>query len=544
MNKIKTLDSIKTIRDVTKSMQGRIWLITGLSVLLSVLQVSMALLTKYVIDAALGNRQGLALFVVLLIGNVLALIVGQALHTWMVGSTGDKMSAGLRKRILRTALFSRDEHLLDHHSGELLNRGIEDAYTVCSGAVTVLPTLIGQIARLMATTVAIFWINPLVACVLLLGALVLGVVVACIRPAIKKRQRLVRETDDRVMASMQENLQQLELVQSMDAQEQQLKRFQKNLNQSLAARRQRRKWSVGANTFVNGAGQLATAGLTLWGALSIASGALSYGALTALIQLLALFRGPVMDISGMWTRLATVEIAADRLKEMLVEQAAYESEKTDAHLEQIVFEDVCFAYPGEENRVLDHFNFTFSMDQWACLTGVSGKGKTTMFKLILGLYKPQSGRVYLVTDKGEIECSVSTRHFFAYVPQDYALLSGSILDNLRLVAPDVDDEAMRQALSVAQADFVWELADHEMTHVRENNAGLSKGQLQRLAIARAVLMKRQVYLLDECTSALDAQTEDGVLRALKAQGKQAILVTHRPEALDVLDDINRVSLEK
>ena len=544
MGRTKAFDSIKTIGDLTKTMHGRIWIITGLSVLQSVMQVTMALLTKNVIDAALGNRQGLAAYAILLAVNVLALIIGQAAHNWLVGVTGDKMVAGLRKRILRTALFSRDEHLLDHHSGELLNRGMEDAYTVCSGAVTVLPTLIGQSARLMATTAAIFLINAPVASVLLIGAVVLGAVVASLRPAIKKRQRMVRETDDRVMTSLQENLQQLELVQSLDAQEQQQKRFQRYINQSLTARRRFRKWSVGSNTIISSAAQLATAGLTLWGALSIASGVLSYGSLTALIQLLALFRGPVLELSGLWTRLATVEIAADRLKGMLVEQDAYESELTDAHLEKIVFEDVCFAYPGEETRVLDHFNFTFSMDQWACLTGTSGKGKTTMFKLILGLYKPQSGRVYLVTDKGEVDCSASTRHFFAYVPQDYALLSGSILDNLRLVAPDVDDHGMRDALAIAQADFVWDLADHEMTHVRENNAGLSKGQLQRLAIARAVLMKRQVYLLDECTSALDAQTEDGVLRALKAQGKQAILVTHRPEALDVLENINRVSLEK
>ena len=544
MGRVKIFESINRIGELTKPMRGRIWLITGLSVLQSVLQVTMALLTKSVIDVALGNRQSLLLYALLLAGNVLALIVGQAVHNWLVGSTGDKMSAGMRKRILRTALFSRDEHLLDHHSGELLSRGIEDVYTVCSGAVTVLPTLIGQTARLIATTAAIFLIQPDAASVLLIGAVLLGAIVACLRPVIKKRQRLVRETDDRVMATMQENLQQLELVQSLDVQEQVLCRFQKHINRNLDARKSRRKWSVCSNTIIDSAAQVATAGLLLWGASNIATGALSYGALTALLQLLSLFRGPVLSLSGLWTRLASVEIAADRLKEMLTETVSYGNEKEGAHLQEIVFEDVCFAYPGEELRVLDHFSFRFSMDQWVCLTGVSGKGKTTMFKLILGLYKPQSGRVYLVTDQGEVECSEATRHFFAYVPQDYALLSGTILENLRLVAPDVDDVPLRQAMSIAQADFVWDLADCEKTHVRENNAGLSKGQLQRLAIARAVLMERPVYLLDECTSALDAKTEDGVLRALKAQGKQAILVTHRPEALDVLDNIHRASLEK
>ena len=543
MDTSKIFGSIKMIWKIAKSKHGAIWVITGLSVAQSILQVTMALLTRNVIDAALGNREHLLLYAVLLLCNVLTLIFGEAAHAWLVGSTGDKLSAGMRKRILCTTLFSRDEYLLDHHSGELLSRGIEDVYTVASGAATVLPTLIGQTARLVATTVAIFLIQPAVAGVLLIGALILGTVVACLRPIIKKRQRMVRQTDDQVMAAMQEDMQQLELIQSLDVQEQVLHRFQRYINQNLSARRRRRKWAVLSSSIVNSAAQVATAGLLLWGAVSIANNILSYGALTALLQLLALFRGPVLGLSNLWSRLANVEIAADRLEKMLAEQTVYETEQTQAKLQQIVFENVSFAYPGEETLVLENVSFRFSMDQWVCLTGVSGKGKTTMFKLILGLYKPKSGRVYLVTDQGEIDCSESTRHFFAYVPQDFALLSGSILDNLRLVAPDVDDEQLRQALSIAQADFVWDLAGLEMTQVRENNTGLSKGQLQRLAIARAVLMQRQVYLLDECTSALDAQTEDGVLRALKAQGKQAVLVTHRPEALDVLDNIHRVSLE-
>lgn len=166
-----------------------------------------------------------------------------------------------------------------------------------------------------------------------------------------------------------------------------------------------------------------------------------------------------------------------------------------------------------------------------------------MFKLILGLHKPQAGRIYLQTDQGEIPCSEATRRLFAYVPQDYALFSGTILENLQLVAPDLDAARMWQVLSAAQADFVRELSDREQTQVRENNAGLSKGQLQRLAIARAILMDRPIFLLDECTSALDAQTEQAVLQLLHDTGKQAILVTHRPEAATAIGGVTMVSLE-
>lgn len=192
---------------------------------------------------------------------------------------------------------------------------------------------------------------------------------------------------------------------------------------------------------------------------------------------------------------------------------------------------------------MENFSARFPMDGWACLTGVSGRGKTTLFKLILGLYTPQQGRVYLETAQGDVPCSEATRHLFAYVPQDYALFSGTVLENLLLVAPDADEEKRKNALQIAEATFVLDMAAGENTVLRENNTGLSKGQLQRLAIARAVLMERPVLLLDECTSALDAETEAAVLRNLQTLGKNAILVTHRPEALENLENIHPILME-
>jgi ATP-binding cassette subfamily B protein len=263
-----------------------------------------------------------------------------------------------------------------------------------------------------------------------------------------------------------------------------------------------------------------------------------------MLQLLSQFRTPVLGLSGLWSRLAAVEVAAERLSALLIPACPVEPQTVDGEIRAIVLEDVTFAYPGDETPVLQNFSFRFPLEDWSCLTGVSGKGKTTIFKLILGLYQPQKGRIYLQTDRGEIPCSEATRHLFAYVPQDYALFSGTVLENLQLIDPDITTDKLRQMLEIAQADFIWELTDREQTQVRENNAGLSKGQLQRLAIARAVLMDRPVFLLDECTSALDARTEDAVLRSLKAMKKKAILVTHRPEALEALEDIAAVSMEQ
>lgn len=518
-------------------------MLCGLTVLLSVLQVAMALLFRFVIDAALNGGKELAMWAGLLVADMLAIVGSYALLNWYNGTVEDRLAAQMRKQILRSAVYSRDEKLLDHHSGELLNRSLEDVNTLCDGVVTALPVLAGQLARILVAFVAIWMVSRPVALLLLVAAVAVIGGTAIVRPVLKKRHRLVRESDEQMMSVMQEDLQQLELIQGMEAQEQALVRFEKTTRKNLRMRFQRRLISVGSGGMINLGSQLSMVVLLLWGAVHVANGELSYGSLTAMLQLLGQFRSPVLELSSTWSRLAAIEVAGERLAELL-QPTEPEKKQPVESVDAIVFENVTFAYPGDELPVLEHFHFRFPLEGWTCLTGISGKGKTTIFKLILGLYKPQEGRIYLETSAGEITCSEATRHLFAYVPQDYALFSGTVLENFQLIDPEITEEKLREILQIAQADFVWELSDRTQTQVRENNAGLSKGQLQRLAIARAVLMDRPVFLLDECTSALDAQTEEGVLRCLRSLGKQAILVTHRPDAVQALDDVHFVSMEQ
>lgn len=520
-----------------------VFLLSALTVIISLLQVGVAVLSRYVLDAALGTRGNFVFWASALVADILLLVAVNGILSWFTGSFSDRLVAKQRQKILKTAVHSRDEKLLDYHSGALLSRAMEDVHTICDGAVTVFPTMVGYITRLVAAFAAIVAISPGVALVMLIAGAAVALFTACLRPITRRRQRAVRETDETVMATMQEDLQQLELVQSLDAQEQVLQRFARRVAQNLKARFRRRAWGVSVNTVVSLATQAGSGGILLWGAIRIADGTLTYGSLTAMLELFSLFRMPVLGLTGLWSRFATMDVAAERLETLL---EAPEKSETAAvsDVSAIVFENVTFAYPGDEMPVLENFCFRFPLEGWTCLTGVSGKGKTTVFKLILGLYTPQAGRIYLQTPDGEVPCTEATRHLFAYVPQDYALLSGTILENMQLVAPDVDARRLQQVLETAQADFVWELTDREQTQVRENNAGLSKGQLQRLAIARAILMDRPVLLLDECTSALDAGTEDALLHKLYALGKRAILVTHRPEALQDLPNIDRISMEE
>lgn len=513
-----------------------------LTVLQSLLQVAMALLLRYVIDVALSGGKDLWLWIGAFVGDLVLQLAVATLQNWYSSSTSEHFATQLRFQLMKSALHSSDARLERYHSGELLSRGMEDVRTVCDGVIHALPSLVGQVTRLVAAFAVVFWIYPAIAGIMLLVAVAVVIGVACLRPVLKAQHRKVRNADEQVISAMQEDLQQLELIQSLGVRDSILYRFDKRLKTSLKAKFKRRIYAVGSNTVLGVASLLGSGLMMLWGILKVADKTLTYGSLTSMLQLISLIRAPVLGLSGIWTRLTAVEVAGERLT-VLLEIPEQEIESRDVQPKAIVFENVTFRYTDEELPVMENFSARFPMDGWACLTGVSGRGKTTLFKLILGLYTPQQGRVYLETAQGDVPCSEATRHLFAYVPQDYALFSGTVLENLLLVAPDADEEKRKNALQIAEATFVLDMAAGENTVLRENNAGLSKGQLQRLAIARAVLMERPVLLLDECTSALDAETEAAVLRNLQTLGKNAILVTHRPEALENLENIHPILME-
>ncbi len=517
----------------------RILLLTGLSAMLSVVQVSMAVFVKGVLSGD-GRFWFWATF---LVADILLQLGIYILSSWLSGSTVDRFCAALRQNLLKNAVFCDDARLQAYHSGALLSRGMEDVSAVCDGVITALPQLVGQVSRLLCAFAAVLLIWPSVFGFLLAAAVLAAAGVAVLRPVLKGKHKKVREADEKVMSTMQEDLQHLELIQSLGCQKERLKGFSSRLKDSLKAKARRRVWTIGSNSILSGVSLLGTGAILLVGAAKVAEQQLDFGTLTAMLQLLSQVRGPVLGISGLWTRFAGAEVSAARLQALL--QASEQSrEKLDVRPSAVVFENVTFRYPGDDLAVVEDFSMEIPLNGWTSLSGFSGRGKTTLFKLILGLYRPQTGAVYLRCAEGKIPCSAATRHLFAYVPQDYALFSGTVMDNLLLVAPEAGEGERREALEAACADFVYQLADGENTHVGENNTGLSKGQLQRIAIARALLMERPVLLLDECTSALDGETERHVLENLSSRCPSAILVTHRPETMETISGIQQITMEE
>jgi ATP-binding cassette subfamily B protein len=214
-------------------------------------------------------------------------------------------------------------------------------------------------------------------------------------------------------------------------------------------------------------------------------------------------------------------------------------------LQAITFDNVAFDYGRE--RVIESASFAINKGEIVCLTGASGSGKSTVFKLLLSLYAPSEGEISLQSKDEKTPLTAANRNLFAYVPQGNFLFSGTILENLTFFSKRTDEDEeqllsrVKRAIDVACAEFVWELPQGLQTPLYEGGKGLSEGQMQRLAVARAILSDRPILLLDEATSALDAQTEKQLLQNVRTlQNKTCVIVTHRPAALEIADSVLHV----
>ena len=490
---------------------------------------ALALVSRRVLDEG-GSPWG---WVLLFLALALPLLDGGL--DLLSGRTVDRAAVSLRRDTLDTLLSKDAEAYSRYHSGQVFSRLTQDAYTVCEWRIVGRPQVAGQLIRLLCAASALFFVNiPLALAVVGAGA---------VSQALKRRaQNLLglgghaavfsqcgpRQAEEGLTGCTQEILEHTELLRSMTAGEEAVRRFEGRQKEWLRERKRLRVFSTGVGTGFSAVLQLGYAVLLVWGGIAIREGRLSFGDLAALLQLLAMFQSPLTGLSGVQSRLAAVRAAEARLDELysLPGEAPGQAAEEDDVFRAIVFENVTFSYEGEDQPVLREFSARLPLDRWTCLTGISGSGKSTLFRLILGLYHPQQGRVYLETERGELPCSAAVRGLFGYVPQTPWLFSGSIRENLLLAKPEADDAALWEVLDRAQCGFVRDLPDRLETVLSEEGGGLSAGQRQRLAIARAMLSAPRFLLLDEITSALDEDTEARLLTELTGAYPAAVFATH------------------
>ena len=503
--------------------------------------VFFALGTRGVIDAATGaDPRGFAGACAVQMGIIAVILFCLTLMRHLKDRLHADLEMDWKKRLLHGLLHGDYAAVSSYHSAELLNRLNNDVEKVNNGVLTIVPSAAAMVTRLVAAVVVLGTLDArFTLLIAALGAVVIGAT-AVMRKRLKELNKQVSEHDGKVSGFLQETMEKLLMVQTMDVSNEVERRCDILLEDRYKIQRKRKNVSLLTNTGISLMSYGASFFALIWCAWRLLNGKMSFGSLTAVTQLVSQLQTPFVNLSGILPQYVAMVASAERLMELEAIQGEPEPIAEDPaeiyrKMKSIHAEDLTFSY--DRDVVLKNAEFSLPKGAFAVITGPSGIGKSTLLKLLLGVFRPDSGGLYLDTHDKKIPLNRSTRPLFAYVPQGNLLLSGTLRENLTIVRPEATEDEIRQAVFVsAMEDFLPHLPQGLDTLLGENAAGLSEGQAQRLAIARAVLGGAPILLLDECTSALDEITEQKVLRRLKdLPGRSCIAVTHRPAAAKLCD---------
>lgn len=506
-----------------------------LSVVVSLAQVWAV---QHAIDVASGHTEGSIYWSV----GAMALLVlcGFALRIcsiWVRNILGIKAQNRMQQRMLDRILRSEWTGKESHHSGDVLNRLEQDVGTVVSFLTETIPNTISVVAMFVGAFLYLFSMDKVLAFVIvgiipvfvLLSKLYIG--------QMRRLTRQVRDSDSKVQSVLQETIQHRMLIKTLESDSIMVDRLESTQSELRHRVVKRTAFSVVSNFILNAGFSVGYLIAFLWAALRMADQTLTFGGMTAFLQLVNRIQGPARDLTRLAPVFVGVFTAAERLMEL--EENPLEEQGDPIPLTApcgVRLEHITYAYDDGDSNVIEQLDFDFFPGSCTAVLGETGAGKTTLIRLILALLHPNEGKVILYNQQEQKELSPLMRCNFVYVPQGNTLMSGTIRDNLRLGKLNATEEEIKAALEMSCASFVMELPDGLDTVCTEAGGGLSEGQAQRISIARALLRNRPIMLFDEATSALDPETERQLLHnILSHHDKTVIFITHRPAVVDYCD---------
>ncbi len=516
---------------------------------LGLLQVVVSLLSVWAvqraIDTATGNIEGSIYWAVAVMGGlILADFAISISQVWIRNILGVRAQNLMQRQLLARILSSEWYGLENRHSGDVTNRLEQDVKTVVEFLTETLPSALSTSALFVGAFFYMFSMDRWLALVI---AGMIPIFILFSRIYVSRMRRLTREvrsSDSRVQSIMQETVQRRTLIKTLEGDSMMVDRL--GGEQSILQKKVQRRtiFSLISHLILNFGFALGYLVAFLWAALRMSGGTLSFGGMTAFLQLVNRIQTPARSLMRLAPAFVGVFTAAERLMEL--EENPLEEQGEPQPMPSpcgIRLTDVSYGYDNRE--VLKNISFDFKPGTCTAITGPTGSGKTTLLRLMLALIKPQRGIIKIyegssaLPPSGELEgafLSPLHRCNFVYVPQGNTLMSGSIRDNLLLANSEATEEMMTEALSKSCADFVMSLPDGLDTLCNEQGGGLSEGQCQRISIARALLRRRPIMLFDEATSALDPETERQVLHNILSDNSHTIIfITHRPAALAYCD---------
>lgn len=554
---MKQKHTLQWLSAVTGHAKGLVGLLVVVQTMLSVSSIAFAFVLRRIINMAVdGARGGFGASLALLVGILLGQIVLSAAGRFLSEYTSATVENRFKHRLFSALLTGDYASVTAVHSGEWMNRLTSDTTIIAGGVTQIVPGLIGMLVRLFGALAAILWLEPRFFWVLVPGGAAMLALTYGFRKILKRLHKNIQEADGTLRVFLQERLESLLIVRTFAKEQQTAAQADNLMEQHKAARMKRSNFSnlcnIGFAGAMNGAYLL---GIGFCG-YGILTGTMSYGNLMAIMQLVGQVQSPFANLTGYLPRYYAMLASAERLME--AEAFAPDSEHPLAEEETLEFyrakltalrlEHASFTYQppvrAEEEQppmpvVLKDIDLTIRKGEYIAFTGPSGCGKSTVLKLLMCLYPLDAGSRTLETTCGTQPLTAAWRSLFAYVPQGNQLLSGTIRDIVSFGDPckAQDDAGILRALRIACAeDFVQKLEKGLDTTLGEHGQGLSEGQMQRIAIARAVFSEHPILMLDEATSALDEATARQLLENLRRMtDKTVLMVTHRADQTGFFD---------
>ena len=546
-------NTIKWLSSVIGKHKISIILLSLIQAILGGSGVLYALLLRNGIDSA--SEKNMKGFVIALLSAVILVLFQILLRTavrWLEEYSRSSIENILKSRLFETLLKKDYSQVTNIHSGEWMNRLTSDTNIAADGAVDIPSGIIGMAVKMAGAFVMLLVIEPKFFFILLPCGCALILLTYAFRKILKKLHKSIQENDGKLRIFLQEHLGSLVIVKCFSSEKHTLSEGIAKMSAHKKARMKRCRFSnicnMGFSAAMNG---MYLAGFTYCG-IGIISDTVSYGTLTAVLQLISQIQSPFANITGYLPKFYAMTASAERLREAEnfkndFTEEVIETDKINAfygtEFSAIKAENISFKYKNsDKENVLNNVSFAFNKGENIAFTGPSGCGKSSLLKLMMCLYKPDSGCMYIEkTDGSTVPLSSKWHKLFAYVPQGNHLMNGSIKDIITFGDTNEDEDKLSESLKISCSDkFISNLEKGIDTELKERGAGLSEGQMQRIAIARAIYSEAPILLLDEATSALDEQTEKQLLDNLMSMtDKTVVIVTHRPAALEICRKIIR-----